>query len=148
MRRRSRECALQILYQMDANHQLGEDAEAGVDNAILAYWASFDGDIPVDREFAERLVRGVVQNLAGVDESIVSASDRWKLGRMAAVDRNLLRVASFEIRSCPDIPTKVSINESLEIAKRFSGTEAARFINGVLDNLAKGVDAGRQGGDA
>lgn len=134
MRRRSRECALQILYQLDLT------SEPDLESAISAYWDSFDKDIPVDREFAERLVRGVVARLTDVDAVISKVSAHWKVGRMAKVDRNLIRLASYEILHCPDIPAAASINEAIELAKRFSGDGAASFVNGVLDQIGKHAD--------
>lgn len=147
MRRRSRECALQILFQMDANGTLVADSDsAAIEEAIRVYWSSFDDTTPLappDREFTERLVRGVAGNLDAVDSAIDDASSHWRIGRMSNVDRNLIRMAAYEIDRCPDIPPNVSINEALEIAKRFSGTGAVGFVNGVLDALAKvsAVDA-------
>lgn len=146
MRRRSRECALQMLYQMDANQQLtvagAELREEWLEPAIASFWSNFDGADapPVDREFAERLVRGVVRELVAIDAAIDGASEHWKLGRMNKVDRNLIRVAVYEIESCPDIPVGASINEALEIARRFSGQESVPFVNGVLDKIANQGD--------
>ena len=138
MRRRSRECALQILYQLDVDGSLEQDVSKDlVDAAIEAFWKSFEAAAPADRDFTQRLVCGVVDNLSAVDGVIDGASAHWRVGRMSKVDRNLIRVAAFEIERCPDIPASVSINEALEIAKRFSGGDSVGFINGVLDKLAK-----------
>ena len=141
MRRRSRECALQILYQLDLNQELSrtppEQEDPWLTQAMNAFWLCFDAEVPVDRAFTDRLVRGVVGHLAFVDDAIDAASKHWKLSRMTAVDRNLLRVAAYEILSCPDIPSSASINEALEIAKRFGGGESVAFINGILDHIAK-----------
>lgn len=136
MRRRSRECALQILYQLDvAGDMVGPVDSDLVDQSIGQYWANLDSNEPADRAFAERLVRGVLSDLGGVDDAIAQVSHHWRIGRMSAVDRNLLRVAAYEIMRCPDIPKAASINEALEIAKRFSGGDARAFINGILDKL-------------
>lgn len=137
MRRRGRESALQLIYQLDVARILGTRDQTALDTAIRDYWASFEPVSPDDREFAERLVRGVAADVRGVDESITKVSHNWKLDRMAKVDRSLLRLAAYEMLSCPDIPRSASINEAIEIAKRFSGQESASFINGILDQLAK-----------
>jgi transcription antitermination protein NusB len=147
MRRRSRECALQILYQLDLAGNLGgKEPPRGntVDEALNAFWLFFEASgegaaerPPVDRELCERLVRGVAADCAAIDAGITAASQRWRIERMPLVDRNLLRVAAYEIERCPDIPAGVSINEAIEIAKRFSGQEAASFVNGVLDAIAR-----------
>jgi len=139
MRRRGRECALQILYQLD----MTEPAENGaidferVDAAVRAYWASFEPVTDEERNFAERIARGVAAEIDTIDGAITAVSHNWKLARMDRVDRNLLRLAAFEILRCPDIPRAASINEAVEIAKRYSGKESAAFINGVLDKLAE-----------
>ncbi len=137
MRRRGRESALQLIYQLDVARILGTQDQTALDTAIRDYWASFEPVSPDDREFAERLVRGVAADIDGVDESITNVSHNWKLDRMAKVDRSLLRLAAYELLRCPDIPRAASINEAIEIAKRFSGQESASFINGILDQLAK-----------
>jgi transcription antitermination protein NusB len=138
MRRRAREAALQIIYQLDVARLLeGADAEA-VETAMRDYWTSFEPVAPEDREFAERVVRGVAAEVKALDQAITAVSHHWKLDRMAKVDRSLLRLAAYEILRCPDIPRAASINEAIEIAKRFSGQESASFINGVLDQLEPG----------
>lgn len=150
MRRRGRVCALQILYQMDLAKELDagtEDSEAY--SAMRRYWGSFEPVGVEDREFCERLVLGVVRELTAIDEALAQASHHWKLPRMDKVDRNLLRVAAYEMLRCKDVPRAVSINEAIEIAKRFSGNESAAFINGILDQLAKdGAPASAPTGDA
>ena len=138
MRRRGRECALQILYQMDLNGDLCADKVLTSENkndAMNAYWSSFEAVKPQTREFSERLVQGVLAELLQLDKAISENSKNWKISRMDKVDLNLLRMAAFEILYCPDIPKAASINEALEIAKRFSEHDAASFINGILDNI-------------
>src|SRR5688572_24625627 len=100
MRRRSRECALQILYQLDVHGSLqpGEAQKPHIiSQSMVAYWDSFVSDIPVDQEFAERLVRGVVANLDALDAAITAASQRWKTYRMNKVDLALMRICAYEI---------------------------------------------------
>ena len=135
MRRRSRECALPVLYQGDVGGALRDSDDGWIDAALVDYWANFDNRAPVDRSMVERLVRGVTREITGVDAAIAATSDNWRIERMGAVERNLMRVATFEILHCPDIPRGASINEALEIAKRFGSSESVPFINGVLDRL-------------
>jgi N utilization substance protein B len=135
MRRHGRECALQILYQMDMQSLLTSVDEASRLKAIADFWGSFDKVGPDDRRFATRLVDGVIQALEDLDKAIEGVSHRWKMGRMAQVDRNLLRMAAYEILYCPDIPKSATINEAIEVAKRFSGQDSFAFINGILDKL-------------
>jgi N utilization substance protein B len=145
MRRRGRECALQILYQMDMTHALASEAGRGrVVEAIAAFWQSFKTEELEDdeREFAERLVKGVTGDLTSLDDAITEVSQNWRVARMGTVDRNLIRMAAYEILRCPDIPRVASINEAVEIAKRFSGRESAAFVNGVLDQMGKGEGDG------
>jgi N utilization substance protein B len=94
---------------------------------------------PEVRDFAVDLVKGVRENLAEIDGLIQSHSTNWKLARMAAVDKNILRVAVFELKNRSDIPTKVTINEAVEIAKKFGSTESGAFVNGILDNIAQEI---------
>jgi len=145
MRRRGRECALQILYQMDVSRDLESDAgRARVDEVLRAFWASFETVEDDEREFAERLVRGVVADLASLDDAVAKISQNWRVSRMGKVDRSLIRLAAYEILRCPDIPRVASINEAVEIAKRFSGKDSAAFVNGVLDQLSKAEGGGGQ----
>ena len=136
MRRKGRECALQLLYQMDMQGLLDADVHSDdIADAVSGFWNSFEAVEDEDRDYAERLVDGVLRELTELNKLIEGASHRWKLERMAQVDRNLLRIAAFEMHYCPDIPRSVSINEAIEVAKRFSGSESYAFINGILDNL-------------
>ena len=89
------------------------------------------------KEFTEKLVKGTLESLEEIDSIIEKATENWFLKRMAAVDRNILRFAAYEILHRKDIPYAVTINEALEIAKKYSSAEAASFLNGVLDKLAK-----------
>ena len=139
MRRRGRECALQLLYQLDVLNPLENRAGVteGLDLELAEFWDNFEPVQSEERQFAERLVFGVVRATQKVDQVLSKASDNWKLPRMANVDRNSLRLACYEILFCEDIPRVASINEAVEIAKRFSSTDAASFINGILDQLGK-----------
>ncbi len=144
MRRRSRECAVQILYQLDVQDNLN-GAPVSIQECITDYWLNLNSDVPVEREFTERLVLGVTAEVSTLDEAIMRAAVNWRIDRMQKVDRNVMRLAAYEMLFCPDIPPKVSIDEALEVSKRFSSSDAAGFINGVLDALRTEVenDAGR-----
>jgi N utilization substance protein B len=85
--------------------------------------------------FAEHLVRGVHLHRVEIDEVIASASEHWRLDRMSIVDRNILRIALFEMLYCPDVPPKASINEAIDIGKKFGSEDSGSFINGVLDHV-------------
>lgn len=130
-RRQARECALQMLYQLDLSH-------TKIDELIGRYWQvnEADGEVHV---FADELVRGVAGHLTEIDELVAAHSTNWKLSRMAAVDKNVLRLAAYELTRRPDIPVKVTINEAVEIAKRFGTADSGAFVNGILDNIARGI---------
>ena len=135
-RRKAREAALQLLYQVDLTGDAG-------DNAFTAYWSSWT-DVELDertREFAETLVRFVLEQEDRIDKAIDAASRNWDLERFSRVDLNLLRLAVGELLGSPEVPAPVVINEAVEIAHRFSDEKSASFINGVLDRVAR--DAGR-----
>ena len=132
MRKRTlgREFAMQILYQADITRQ---GCETSMDN----FWEmhkedNLDGEV---KDFAAELVRGVSSNLEKIDATLAQFATNWQLGRMAVVDRNILRIGCFELLFRDDIPPKVAINEAVEIAKKFSGIEAGKFVNGVLDKI-------------
>jgi N utilization substance protein B len=130
-RTRARERALQALYQIDV-------AAEGIDDALAAFWRSFE---PVEREvreLAEALVRGVAAHRREVDDAIENASANWRLDRMARVDRNVLRLAVYELLQT-DVPVKVAINEGIELGKKFGSESSGAFVNGVLDKVAAGL---------
>ena len=128
-RRRSREHALQILYQWDMRKQ-------PVDESIDAFYSTLsseDGAPPLPRdEFLELLVRGTVERAGEIDALISGHAEHWRLERMPAVDRNILRLAIYEMRHT-ETPAAVVIDEALELARRFSTEESVQFVNGVLD---------------
>lgn len=137
MRRRARECGLQILYQLDVGRYFDGAEKPELDSTLAEFWASFEPVTDDERVYAERLVRGVVSEVEAVDLALSRVSQNWKLARMAAVDRNLLRLAAYEMLWCADVPRAACINEAVEIAKRFSGQDSASFINGLLDQLPR-----------
>jgi N utilization substance protein B len=131
-RRRAREYALQILFQIDFK---GEKVQS---KDFEDFWS--DKDVSEDiKRFTEDLVTGTIKRLDEIDSMIEKVAENWILKRMAAVDRNIMRFAAYEILYRKDIPSAVTINEAIEIAKKFSSSEAAPFINGILDRLAKEV---------
>ena len=132
-RTRSRELALQMLYQVDAR---GEEALAGLDG-FLRREAPDDAEI---RAFARELVSGTTEMRRGIDAIISDAAQNWELRRMALVDRNILRMATYEMLHAEDIPAKVSINEAIELGKRFSTEQSGSFINGILDRIRRERD--------
>ncbi len=142
MRRKARECALQLIYQLDMHGVLadGRVEPSEVDEPIRAFWASFDSVTKDEQHFADRIVEGVLRQLPEIDEAIEGASTRWKIARMEQVDRSLLRMAAYELLWCHDIPAAAVINEAIEIAKKFSNTDASSFINGLLDQIASRRD--------
>jgi N utilization substance protein B len=129
-RRRAREYALQILFQIDFK---GREVSS---NDFEDFWSDKD-EVEDVKKFAEDLVKGTIKSLDEIDSRIEKAAENWVLKRMAAVDRNILRFAAYEILYRKDIPSAVTINEAIEIAKKFSSSESAPFINGILDRLAK-----------
>ena len=131
MRRRGRELALQALYQIEIT---GDPSAAAMD-LFLRY---FEGN-PKAKEFARRLVSGVISQRPAIDRLIEECADNWKLARLAKVDLVILRMASYELLFCPDIPTSVSLDEAIEVGKRFGSADSATFINGVLDQVARSV---------
>lgn len=129
-RRKAREYALQMLFQLDFTDR------AYNRKAIEEFWSDKRANREV-QEFAASIVRGTLEHLDSIDAVIEKVTENWLLQRMAAVDRNILRFAAYEILYRQDIPPAVTINEALEIAKKYSTTEAASFLNGVLDRIAK-----------
>jgi len=129
-RTKSREYALQMLYQMDIRRSPAEEISE-------EFWR---GHYEVDEEiraFAHTLFGGTVAHLADIDPLIARYADNWNLKRMAVIDRNILRLGVFELLHASDAPPKVCINEAIELAKRFGDAESGKFINGILDAVHK-----------
>ncbi len=133
-RRRAREYALQMLFQLDLAGGLPEEA-------FPQFWASQEPD-PEVRSFAERLVRGVAGAREALDEVIGGSTEHWRRDRMATVDRNVLRLAVWEMLSEPDTPPAVVIDEAIEIGKRFGSERSGAFVNGVLDGIRRRIERG------
>jgi N utilization substance protein B len=127
LRRTARECALQMLYQHDVGKQIPE-------TILDSFWEMNEQPEKV-RAFATELFRGTISRIKEIDRLIQGHTKNWRLSRMAAVDRNVLRLAVFELLSDAKTPDTVVINEALEIAKKFSTNESAQFVNGVLDSI-------------
>jgi transcription antitermination protein NusB len=133
-RRRSRQRALQLLFTWDARRQ-------PLDDVINGYYDSLvEEEKPGRDAFAVELVRGTVQHLAALDEQIAKHAAHWKMDRMPAVDRNILRLAVYEM-TYAGTPAAVTIDEALELARKFSGEESVQFINGVLDAVHRETSA-------
>jgi len=132
MRRRTkaRECALKVLYQI-------EMTKDNYDDSLRKFWERESEVEKAVMEFAGQLVKGVKDNAKQIDETISKYTTNWQIGRMAVVDRNILRVATFEILYLDDIPPKVSINEAVDIAKKYGDKNSGKFVNGVLDKINK-----------
>lgn len=136
MRRRTkaRELALQVLYQVDIRK---EDADILLED----FWqqeqqAKRQVNISI-KEFTTTLVMGTLKNLEKINALISSYAENWELDRMAVIDRNILRMASFELLYLEDIPPKVSINEAIDLAKRYGDVDSGKFVNGILDRISK-----------
>jgi N utilization substance protein B len=126
-RRRAREYALQALFQFDFT---GEEPD------INRFFEGKDEDKEVI-EFSENIIKGTIRNLPEIDSVIKETTEHWGIDRMAAVDRNILRAATYELLFLEDIPPAVAINEAIEIAKKYSTAESAAFINGILDRISR-----------
>jgi len=135
-RTRARERALQALYQIDV-------AAAGIDDALQSFWKSFEPTEREVQELAEQLVRGVARDRRRVDDLIEGVSTNWRLDRMAKVDRNVLRMATWELVE-GDAPVKVVINEAIELGKKYGSESTGAFVNGVLDKILQGLPATRK----
>jgi transcription antitermination protein NusB len=127
-RSRGREVALQVLYQVEQNPGVSPDeVRRFIERRLLE-----------DRklcEFTEGLIDGVQEHQAQIDTMISQVAENWRLDRMAAIDRNILRLGAYEMLFRPEIPAKVAINEALELAKRYSTAQSSRFVNGILDRM-------------
>jgi len=131
-RRQAREWAVQLLFQHDFN-------PVKLEEALAEFWADKEPGGKA-RAFTESLLRGVLAHREKIDGLLQQYAENWDLRRMGAVDRNVLRMAVYEMLFCPDIPPIVSINEAIELAKSFSGGESGKFVNGILDRARKDLD--------
>ena len=129
-RTRGRELALQMLYQFDAR---GQDA---LDQLDFFVESEAPGE-PEAHEFARTLVQGSIDSREEIDGLLIGAAENWKLHRMAIVDRNILRMAIYELLHLDEVPAKVTINEAIELGKRYSTKQSGSFINGILDRIRR-----------
>ena len=127
-RTQARECALQILYQLEMN-------PAPVEEVIRSFWAENSESSEDIRAFAEMLVRGSLEHRDEIDRIVLKATENWQLDRMAVIDRSILRFSTYELLYVEDILRKVTINEAVNLAKKFSQEESGKFVNGVLDKI-------------
>jgi N utilization substance protein B len=130
LRRDAREAAVQFLYQVDTHKP------ADLEKALEEFWRQNEGAANL-REFANDLLRGTLDKRGEIDAKIASLADNWDFERLAVVDRNILRLALYEMLFRTEIPPVVSINEAIEIAKKFSTAESGKFVNGLLDRVKK-----------
>jgi transcription antitermination factor NusB len=130
-RRRSRELALKILYQVEILGLTGDTCG----EALEAFWKENNSEEDRVKDFTGLIVAEVIKNLALIDGEIAKTAINWKIGRMDYIDRNILRMATFEIMFMDDIPPLVTINEAIELAKKYGTDESSRFINGVLHKI-------------
>lgn len=135
-RRDAREAAVQFLYGHEAQGGSGPFPELD-ERKLAAFWELRDAK-PEVREFAERLIRGVVSHAERIDSAIRTHLQNYSLGRLSSVDRAILRVGAYEILFADHIPPQAAINEAVEVAKRFGTEDSPRFVNGVLDRIFKG----------
>jgi transcription antitermination factor NusB len=126
-RRRARELAIQVLFHLEFN--------SGDPDEVFQLICEHFGPSKSFRDFSRELVLGVCENKEELDRLISRSSEHWRLERMSRVDRTILRLGAFEILAMPDIPSKVSIDEAVELGKRYGTRESGGFINGILDNI-------------
>ena len=132
MRKRtlSREIALKILYA-------SEITKESVDEAARKFWENENTDKNEVREYAETLISGVGNHCEEIDSAISRFAANWEIGRMATIDRNIIRVAAFELMFLDEIPPKVAINEAIEMAKKYGDKNSGKFVNGILDRISR-----------
>jgi transcription antitermination factor NusB len=131
-RRKAREIALTFLYQWDLR---GDEVLPELDDLLVK-----DHRDPVVADYVKTVVRGVVANREEIDRNISEAAEHWKIHRMAVVDRNVMRLAVYEMNwRREDVPPRVAINEAIELAKRFSTEQSGAFVNGVLDRVRRSL---------
>ena len=130
-RRKSREFALQVLYQLNITQQ-------DILTALTQFQEHFLSDGKVD-EFLKRIVSGVLEHCQELDRLIGQYSENWRLDRITMIDRNILRIALYELFYCEDIPPKVTINEAIDLGKKYGSEDSGSFINGILDRIQNEV---------
>lgn len=129
-RTKAREYALQMLYQVDIR-------KAEPLQVMGGFWQEHEAEAEDIRLFANELLKGTLRHKDELDAMITSHADNWDLGRMAVIDRNILRLGTYELLHVQEVPAKVCINEAIELAKRFGDADSSKFINGILDAIHK-----------
>lgn len=127
-RTRSREIALNILYSSEIVKETIEESE-------LRYWSDNEQNDEMVKDFANAIIGGVKKHFDDLDKIISKYAENWKIERMAVIDRNVLRIACYELLYIEDIPPKVSINEAIDIAKKYGNKDSGKFVNGILDRV-------------
>lgn len=134
-RRRAREIALQFLYQYDSQKESSRES-SDLNEQIALFWSAKEAFVDEQvKEFATALITGSCENMDGIDRIIRTYSRNWRLSRMPTIDRNILRMAIYELAYLRNIPPPVTINEAVELAKRFGTEDSGSFINGILDRV-------------
>ena len=148
-RRLGRECALKILFALRHDTSINQNELLGrfwenfrfADDALGEPLDTLDKPIPESAQrFTEQLIKGILEYRSVIDQRISDAAKNWSLERMTAVDISILRMACFELCYMPDIPARVTMNEAIEIAKRYGTKDSPSFVNGLLDKIAKIID--------
>jgi len=129
IRRKSRQAVIQVLYQI-------EMSQDGADQALQLFWENYQKPDGL-QDFVAGMVRGVLEHCKELDKVIAKTAANWSFSRLTPVDRSILREAVYEMLHCPDIPYKVTLNEAIELGKKFGSEKSGAFINGVLDNVYK-----------
>jgi N utilization substance protein B len=133
-RRDAREWVCQLLFQLDMNPDK-------LENVFPPFWSERQADAK-SREFAEAHVRGVREHLEEIDRWLRRFTEHWDMERIGRIEKNVMRMAIYEMLYCPEIPSVVSINEAVDIAKYFCTRESGKFVNGILDHIRQSVDTG------
>ncbi|MFH1778076.1 MAG: transcription antitermination factor NusB [Candidatus Omnitrophota bacterium] len=128
-RTKAREIALQILYQIDIKKEPAEEI-------LKEYFQGYTLEEKIE-DFCKKIVLGTVEHIEYIDNLIAKYADNWELNRMAVVDRNIIRLGVYELLYEKDIPPKVSINEAVDIAKKYGDADSGKFVNGILDKINK-----------
>ena len=131
-RREAREYAVQLLFQLDMN-------ENRLEEVFNRFWSELKADKKA-REYAEKLVRGVRENIAEIDGIIKKYAEHWDIHRMSVIVRNVMRLAIYEMKNCKDVPPVVVINEAVDVSKYFSDSSSGKFVNGILDRIRKEME--------
>ncbi len=138
-RRKSREVALQVLFALENQDNAHPDAVDGEVTAYLKNFAPANFEEITDLPYLRRLLKGILSELSGIDTEIEKLSEHWKLYRMTKIDRNILRIGMEELKNFQDIPPKVTLDECVELAKRFGNEDSSAFVNGILDKARQAM---------